>query len=132
MADIGGGRPDLGQRITRENLSILQHVDGVIIVSRNDEGQIMKWIEEMKTYTPDIKIYSILESRLEGTPVFRNGYGRVVGLDRELYRKKEIPEGTIEVVRGVVERVVLDKYVKPVDIKETRSETIEERESVDA
>jgi len=128
LVDVGGGRPDLGKRITPENLAILSNVDGVIVVSRNDAGQIRAWLEELKRYLPNVKVYAVLESRLQGrATVSEDGFGVVVGLDRRLYREGRVPRDTIEVVRRVADRVVGDK---PVDASKLLSEG--ERESVSA
>ena len=110
LADVGGGRPDLGQRITRENMAILSLVDGVVIVSRNDKGQINAWIEELKTYLPNMKVYAVLESRLKGVPYIVGGQGVVVGLDRTAYCEGKIPEGTVKVAARVAERILKDEY----------------------
>ena len=118
LADIGGGRPDLGQRITRENLAILQYVDGVVIVSRNESGQIGEWIRELRMYKPDIKVYGIVESKLTGMPfVSRDGYGVAVYLDRTAYRENKIPEGTKKVAETIAERIVSDEHVKAIQLE---------------
>ena len=110
LADVGGGRPDLGQRITRENLAILRYVTGAVIVTRNDKNQIASWLREIKTYFPDLKIYAILESKLTGEPVLVDGVGIVTGLDRTLYRLRAIPRGTVRVIKEVAERILRNKY----------------------
>ena len=141
LADVGGGRPDLGQRITRENLAILRYMDGVVIVSRNDQEQISAWINELKTYFPDLKIYGILESRLDGTPTAKNGIGIIVGLDREAYKNGQIPEGTKKVVAEIATRILTGKYYIPEKIntkglqeilRKMREETEREPETVTA
>jgi len=113
LVDIGGGRPDLGERITKENLAILNNVDEVIIVSRNDAGQIQAWLDEIKTYASHLKIVAVLESRLEGEAyIDETGHGVITHLDRELYRSKKIPEDTVRVVETVVERLEKKEYVE--------------------
>lgn len=106
LVDLGGGRPDLGQRVTRENLALLRHVDGVVVVSRNDAGQIEAWLRELATYVPDLKIYGVLESRLTGIPSFDGTSGVVVGLDRKLYAEGKVPEATKKVVERVAENII--------------------------
>lgn len=115
LADLGGGRPDLGVRVTRENQAVLAYVDGLVVVSRNDEDNIAAWLDELATYAPDKKIYAVLESRLQGRAgvVEREGLlvGTVVGLDRGLYRENRIPLDTVGVVRAVADAVARDKGV---------------------
>jgi len=115
LADLGGGRPDLGQRVTRENLAILQYVDGVVLVSRNDEDQIRRWLEELSALKPDVKVYAVLESSLTKPPEFdlAEGVGVAHKLDRALYAQGAITEGTRKVVEGVAERVVKDVHETP-------------------
>lgn len=112
LVDVGGGRPDLGVRVTRENMAILANVDGVIFLSRNDEGQVYEWLKEVRMRFPEMKVYGILESRLRGSArYYGDGVGVVVGLDRELYARKSIPESTLQVFREIAGRVSRDEYV---------------------
>ena len=109
LADVGGGRPDLGQRVTRENLAILSRLDGVVIVSRNDEGQISSWLSELSLFLPDLKVYGVVESRLDGSAwIDSEGRGCAVGIDRELYRNGRIPKETMDVARRIAERIARD------------------------
>lgn len=112
IADIGGGKPEKGERVTKENLAILQHVDGIVIVSRNENKQINEWLKELKAYVPDIKIYGILESKLNSKAKYSNdGYGVVSDLDRDLYREGKIPEDTKNVAEKIAERIITEKYI---------------------
>ena len=110
IVDAGGGMPDKGALVTRENAAILSRVDAVIIVSR--EG-CLDWLREMKLYTPNVKVVAVLESRLSGTAEY-DGTARagvVVGLDRELYRSGLIPHSTRAVASSVVDAVESRKYL---------------------
>lgn len=112
LADLGGGRPDLGERLTKENLAILRYLDGVIIVSRNDNNQIKEWLEQLSIYAPDTKIYGVIESSLTEPAFFdeKTGIGRARLLDREAYRENRIPEDTRQTVEAVADRIVSEKW----------------------
>ena len=116
LADIGGGRPDLGQRVTRENMAILQYVDGVVIVSRNDRNNIEAWLRELKTYLPHMKVYAVLESVLEGEATVKGMYGIVTHLDRALYAENRVPEKTRHVAREVAKRILEDQHRRAEEI----------------
>jgi len=127
LVDIGGGRPDLNQRITRDNLAILHYVDGVVVVSRNDKKQIGEWLRELKTYLPGMKIYGVLESRLEGEAEIRSGYGVITHLDRKLYVDGKIPQKTVKVVEKVADRILSDEHYIAGDINvKTAKEKLED------
>jgi len=127
LADIGGGRP--GQRLTRENLAILRHVDGVIIVSRNEEGQLLAWVEELKKYAPDMQVYGMLASRLHGASTAKAGVGVIAGLTREAYREGRIPEDTRAVVAEIAARILAGRHyvAGKIDVEKLR-EALEEME----
>ena len=121
LVNLGGGRPDLGQRITRENQAILRYVDYTIIVSRNDSGNIDAWLDEMIAYTPDVRVAAVLESRLHGEPrLYRTDpipIGVATGLDRDLHRQQRIPPLTLEIARTVAESITAGKAVPPSEAK---------------
>lgn len=127
LADIGGGRPDLGQRVTRENLAILRYVDGVVIVSRNESGQLLAWVEELKRYAPDLKVFGILESRLHGESAAKAGVGVIAGLTREAYREGRVPEDARAVVAEIATRILTDRHYVAgmIDVEKLR-EALEE------
>jgi len=107
LVDIGGGRPDLGVRVTPENLAILQHVDLVVIVSRNDANQIQAWLKELREKTPHVKVVEVLESvyNPEGKYDFAR-QGCVWHLDRTAYANSMIPPATWRVVERVAEKII--------------------------
>lgn len=98
LVDLGGGRPDLGVRITSENLAIMQHVDYVIIVSR-DQQSIEAWEREIREKTPHIKILARLVSRFNQSGEYDfSEKDAVWHLDRKAYTERKIPEQTVKKV----------------------------------
>ncbi len=107
LVDIGGGRPDLGVRITPENLAILQNVDLVVVVSRNDANQIEAWLRELREKTPHVKVVAVLESVYN--PEGRYDFSKpnvVWHLDRTAYANGMIPAPTWERVEEVAEKII--------------------------
>jgi CRISPR-associated Csx3 family protein len=99
LVDIGGGKPHEGIRITAENLAILQHVDYVVIVSRDRES-IEAWERELREKTPHIKILARYLSiyNPEGNYDF-NEPNAVWHLDRKAYVERKIPEQTLKKIQ---------------------------------
>jgi len=107
LVDIGGGRPDIGVRITPENLAILQNVDFVVVVSRNDANQINAWLSELKEKTPHIKVIDVLESVYNPEGHYDFGkQGCVWHLDRTAYANGMIPAPTWGRVEKVAEKII--------------------------
>jgi len=107
LVDVGGGRPDLGVRVTKENEEILKRVDAVIIVSRNDQGQIEAWKWELAEKLPGLRVVAALESIYDPSGNYDFSKENAVWhLDRTAYANREIPEETLRVVDAVAEEVV--------------------------
>ena len=115
LVDIGGGRPDLGQLVTKENLAILQRVDAVLIVSR--EG-ITDWLRELKTYAPHVKIAAVMKSSLQGQAFYNPSMkgGVLVGLDRKLYHEGKVPEETVKAVDEIAKSIAGRKFATIEDV----------------
>ena len=96
LVDLGGGRPHEGVRVTAENLAILQHVDYIVIVSRDRES-IEAWERELREKTPHVKIVARLLSIYSPEGVYSFAEQDAVWhLDRRAYVEKKIPEHTIK------------------------------------
>lgn len=107
LADVGGGRPDLGIRVTDENKEILSRCTHVIIVSR-DEESINAWKKELAEKVPHVKVLIALRSiyNPEGKYNF-DEKGVIWHLDRTAYFNKLIPEPTLKLISNLVDEVIL-------------------------
>ncbi|MEM4270056.1 MAG: CRISPR-associated ring nuclease Crn3/Csx3 [Candidatus Caldarchaeum sp.] len=106
LVDVGGGRPDLGVRVTEENQKILSLCTHVVICSRNDEGQIDAWMKEIHSKVPHLKVVAVCESRLEGEAGQENDRFVLTGLDRTLYANGLIPFETLKLIRAITEVLI--------------------------
>ena len=112
LCDVGGGRPDIGVRITPENEAILKHATHVIVCSR-PEG-VRPWLEELKRKAPHAKVVAVLESAWPDPEGLRAcvevaegvAKGVVSHLDRRAYVLGKIPEATKRVIRRVADLLV--------------------------
>ena len=129
LVDIGGGRPDLGVRVTEENREILRFVDEIVIVSRNDEDNIKKWLDELEENGFVKKVIGVFESvypdengeKAKIMPIGGIAVGAVSYLDRTAYKDGRIPEATKNVVRQFIEEVLLkDEKVEEVKKEEKK------------
>ena len=107
LADVGGGRPDVGIRVTDENYEILKLCDYAVIVSRNDKNQINAWLDEIRQKLPELKIIACYESvyNPEGLYNFSND-NAIWHLDRTAYANGLIPEPTLQKIRKLADKIL--------------------------
>jgi len=106
LVDVGGGRPDLGERVTEWNAAILAHCTHAVIVSRNDSGQIAAWIKELAQKTPHIKIIAWFESVYSPKRIYNfNAANCLWHLDRKAFAENSIPEPTIERIKHLADKI---------------------------
>jgi len=110
VVDIGGGTPQ--ERVTKENREILQYVDYVIVLCRSDNFKecAQRWINEIKSKTPNVKIAALCESKLEDKTDVNLELGRCVitELRREKVTSPELH--TVEGVKKLVDHLEKLRY----------------------